>query len=674
MNNLYKIIILGLILLINITSSWAMEQEEEILWREIPEVVTAARERQPITEAPSAITVITEKDIKHSGATNIPDVLRQVAGLDVMMVTASDFQVSARGFNSALSNKMLVMIDGRSVYINLYGMVVWESLPITLEEIKKIEVIKGPGAALYGANAYCGVINIITKSPEELKGRSISVTLGTYQTLQTSLIEADVRGKLSYKASAGWNRVNQWEERNETAKRGGTGNLALQYKISADSKISFMTGSNDSISEMAIGKSFPMNRETRFPYIQLNYDKADLKVRLFWNGLQGKVTNQDQAARTFITKTDTYDAEVQHSLKIGTAHSLVYGGSFRIYRIKGGPNKILDRNHQQNLGAIFAQDNFKIRKDLTLLIGVRHDHHPLTKDQISPRTSLIYTPAKNHSFRLASSTAFRNPTFVDNYVLWTDNYPLGKIVPSTRNTALENLPVIIESRGNKKLDPEKITSFELGYQNYTSQVIRPECNLFFNQYKDIIGEGAYDIITAYPTPPFPAGLPSNVSIQMENVNHAQGIGGEIGCRFLLRKNLDGLFNYSCQRITWTKDNPHTTTEDEKNKRIKSNPAHKVNAGLNLKLKNNLSANVLAHWVSKTEMAASNFSPPEKVAAYMIVNTRLGYQFLDNKADLALAVFNIFNRKHYEYPAGDDLTLPYGDEVGRRLTLYLHCKF
>ena len=74
------------------------------------------------------------------------------------------------------------------------------------------------------------------------------------------------------------------------------------------------------------------------------------------------------------------------------------------------------------------------------------------------------------------------------------------------------------------------------------------------------------------------------------------------------------------------------------------------------------------------MAASNFSPPEKVAAYMIVNTRLGYQFLDNKADLALAVFNIFNRKHYEYPAGDDLTLPYGDEVGRRLTLYLHCKF
>lgn len=128
------------------------------------EVVTAAKKVQKISEAPAAMYVITEEDIKQSGATTIPDVLRIVPGIDVMEITATDFAINARGFNQEMSNKMLVLIDSRTMYWDFYGLIAWDSFPIALEEIKRIEIVKGPGSALYGANAFSGVINILTKS------------------------------------------------------------------------------------------------------------------------------------------------------------------------------------------------------------------------------------------------------------------------------------------------------------------------------------------------------------------------------------------------------------------------------------------------------------------------------------------------------------------------------
>lgn len=129
------------------------------------EVVTAAKKAQKISQAPAAMYVITDEDIRQSGATSIPDALRMVPGIDVMEITATDFVINARGFNKEMSDKMLVLIDGRSVYWDFYGLVVWDSFPINLEEIKRIEIVRGPGSALYGANAFSGVINILTFLP-----------------------------------------------------------------------------------------------------------------------------------------------------------------------------------------------------------------------------------------------------------------------------------------------------------------------------------------------------------------------------------------------------------------------------------------------------------------------------------------------------------------------------
>ncbi|HDL65127.1 MAG TPA: TonB-dependent receptor, partial [Proteobacteria bacterium] len=177
---------------------------EELAWIEIPEVITPARIAQPITEAPSSVSVITAEEIHRSGLTNIPDILRRLAGVDVMALSPSDINVGIRGLNGTVSNKILVMIDGRSVYMDFYGTTIWSTLPILLEEIKRIEVVRGPGSALYGANAFSGVINIITKTPEEQKDTLISASAGTNNTYQGTAITAGNLNDLGYKLALGW--------------------------------------------------------------------------------------------------------------------------------------------------------------------------------------------------------------------------------------------------------------------------------------------------------------------------------------------------------------------------------------------------------------------------------------------------------------------------------------
>ena len=175
--------------------------EELELLKEEETVSIATRHEQPISQAPSNVYVITDEDIRHSGATDLPSVLRHVPGLDIMQVTGADFNVSARGDNQLFANKILVMVDGRSIYIDGEGLVFWKSLPVTLPEIKRIEVLKGPASVVYGFNAFDGVINIITKSAQEMKGTTLQFGGGELGTISSAAVQAGSAGKLDYRLS-----------------------------------------------------------------------------------------------------------------------------------------------------------------------------------------------------------------------------------------------------------------------------------------------------------------------------------------------------------------------------------------------------------------------------------------------------------------------------------------
>lgn len=152
-------------------------QRELLLFREVPTVITPTRREQPLTQAPSAITVITAEEIRQSGATSIPDLLRSVPGLDFFRLSASDVRIAARGLNREFPVRMQVLLDGLSIQEDVRGFISWHEIPVPLEEIERIEIVRSPATALYGDRAFAGVIHIITKSPEALKGTQASVTV-----------------------------------------------------------------------------------------------------------------------------------------------------------------------------------------------------------------------------------------------------------------------------------------------------------------------------------------------------------------------------------------------------------------------------------------------------------------------------------------------------------------
>src|SRR5437899_5034356 len=192
----------------NIPEVWAAVPELDILKDQ--DVSIADLHDVPITQASGNVYVITDEDIRHSGATDIPTLLRRIPGMEVMQMTGADFDVSVRGNNQTAANKLLVLVDGRSIYEDTFGSVFWTLLPVTLPEIKRIEVLKGPASAIYGFNAFDGVVNIVTKSPEEMRGTTLQFGGGELGTISSAAIHADTVGKFGYRISVGREQSQQW--------------------------------------------------------------------------------------------------------------------------------------------------------------------------------------------------------------------------------------------------------------------------------------------------------------------------------------------------------------------------------------------------------------------------------------------------------------------------------
>lgn len=191
--------------------------QEETLYLKEETVSIASRYEQPISRAPSDVYVITEDNIRHSGATDIPTLLRRVPGMEVMQTNAVDLNVSVRGNNQLHANKLLALVDGRSIYIDQSGQVLWKLLPVALTEIKRIEVLKGPASAVYGFNAFDGVVNIITKFPEEMRGTTLQAAGGELGTLHTSIAHAGTSGDWSSCLSGGHEQNQRWPDRGAPA-------------------------------------------------------------------------------------------------------------------------------------------------------------------------------------------------------------------------------------------------------------------------------------------------------------------------------------------------------------------------------------------------------------------------------------------------------------------------
>jgi outer membrane receptor for ferrienterochelin and colicin len=311
-------------------------------------------------------------------------------------------------------------------------------------------------------------------------------------------------------------------------------------------------------------------------------------------------------------------------------------------------------------------------------MGARYDHHPLVKGHLSPRGTISYSPSKDHILKFSITQAYRNPSFVESYL----DIERQLIKPLPPPFPPINIPYAYIFKGNPDLTSEAITSFDIGYDSIVSRHLHLSLDLFYNQYSHFYSPSR--IITSYYNqneifPGSPGGLiPKNIVASFKNWGDGWGMGGEISLNFSFNNLVSGFVNYSYQIVKNKDDDPYSQNINEKNQVRPENPKHKANAGLRFLFRNGISLNLLAHWVDKTRKV---FSDKEgntylnPVKAYFLFNPRLGFTFWNKKAEIALAVFNLFNSIHYEYPPGNNNPdFLAGEEIGRRFTLSLEIKF
>ncbi len=642
---------------------------EDIEFLQEETVSIAVLHEQPISEAPSNVYVITDEDIRHSGAIDLPTVLRRIPGLEVIQMTGADFNVSVRGNNQLRANKLLVMVDGRAIYLDIQGEVFWKAIPVTLPEIKRIEILKGPASALYGFNAFDGIINIITKSAEEMKGVTLQVGGGEYGTLSSAAILAGKHEKLGYRLSLGRDQTNQWKDRNALAFRSHKFNGEFKYALSDQAQLTVSGGFLDSNRfDGPVVDTLKISQEPSLGYASIEYARPNFFIRGWYNRYtQDALSNVNSLISSFITvlnkdgisplnsiNAHTSNIDIQHSIEFFSTHRLTYGVN---YRHNQASSQFLDGDgHEDRLG-LYVQDEWKIIPALTAVGGLRLDMDTFINPTFSPRFSLIFHPIKNHTFRGGVSVAFRSPTIFE-----VRTSSQGILTPIMTTTFLN---------GSNMLQPEQITSYEVGYQGwYLKHRLRARVDMFFNHISDLIGRSGL------------TGLPSDTQFSFFNGASATSNGGtadiygfETGLEFLASTWLTGYLNFSFQEVG--------QTYSLSNRVSRGVPRIKVNTGLRAESENGTNGEITFHYVGSAtypiDPSFAGFSlppfsgsppPNTKVGSYFLLNVRCGYSFWKvdgrDKAEIAASVFNALNDKHKEHPLGET--------IGSRVLGWLTLKF
>jgi iron complex outermembrane receptor protein len=651
-------------------------------------VVTASRAAQSPLDAPNSTSIITEQDIRLSGITKWQELFRRLAGVDVNIMTGGDTEVSIRGFNSRLSNKMLVLVDYRSVYIDLLATTFWETLPIDVEQVERIEVVRGPGSALYGANAFAGVINIITKKPGE--GRSgFKAGIGTNGNAFGSVTVSRREGEFAYRASAGYTRESKWSSevgrgRNDTVLFPGsdrtTGSTNSRFDLQATRRLGKET-------ELSVGGGYASifrNLQGTGPYNEFDLQgyaadaeaavtSKNFNVRTFYSRLAGTAGKaHDYIGGNLYTshpRTYVWDVFAEYVDQFNTGSSI--GHDVHIganYRLKEVDWTYLDRERKENWVGAFLQDTIKLGSRFQIVASGRADYVPLLQQIVpSPRGAAIFKPTDQSALRFSASTAFRTPSFLESYLQLPIQAATASGAQLTSSTGRADDPSF-------KIAREKVVSLDAGYLNQDFEVVNFEITAYYLQVKDLIGLTTNRIET-----PNTSGLNG---LDPSTGRYTVGLGGwenqcavynvygsEIGTRVFPADGVDIFANYTLNLQNVDIPNGCNVVADQKTSK------HKVNAGVQVRTKPGIDGELTFHYASSQKWVEQQVPTDGSVnivnqlydqPAYGLVNGRVGYRFLSDRAEASVVGFNLFNNLHREHPLGQ--------RVGQRFMGFLSYKF
>ncbi|WP_224247223.1 TonB-dependent receptor domain-containing protein [Hyalangium gracile] len=628
-------------------------------------VVTASRRAQSSLEAPNATTVITSEDIRLSGATSLVELLRRVPGADVMTLGVGSANLSLRGFNQRIANKVLVLVDGRSEYQDFLGMTLWSSFPIVLEEIERIEVIRGPGSALYGANAMLGVVNIITRAPGTGQ-RQIHAQVGGGKTVNGSFVSYGAASALRYRLSVGYGQMDKWsqdfaEDRPDMVLRapmadigyrGARGNLATEYTFSPGMELGLSTGVHRFSTELyPLGtlRNFFMDGVTA--YAKSDASLGPVKLKAFWNHVNVNAGPQFEpiGQRSLVTRvtSNVFNGEALFSkmFELGGEHLLNVGAEGRLKRVGwsyvGG---VKEEFH----AAAFVQDEWRPVEPLRLLASYRADRHPLLNEgkpglAHSPRVSAIYLPFEGQAFRVSAASAFRVPTFLESYT--------SLLVPAPGVPGASAL-----TEGNRMLKPESMVAYELGYRGEAPRLgMDWDVAVYQNTVKNLIGLSPVQRLPANDSfdPDSGSYVVGRSFFQNESSTYTSR-GVELGVSLAPVDGLGIKLSSAFQKVASDDE------ADDECGPCSQAPQIKLFGGLTYRTRSDLEFGINATYTSSTqwierEPAASDpttielFSNP--LPAYTVLNARVGYEVVKDKLTVAVVGSNL-GATHAQHPFGN----------------------
>jgi len=457
------------------------------------EVSSVSRRNQSLANVPAAAFVISAEDIRRSGAYALPDVLRMVPGIEVAQVDNGRYAVSARGFNGRFANKLQVLVDGRSIYSTFFSGVMWEHDSVALEDIERIEVIRGPGAAMWGANAVNGVINIITKHSATQSGGLVAPTLGSNGFGQIyGRYGRQIDDNTSWRLSLQGRRMDpstQFATGRDSgdALKNVQANFRFDRNLGGGSNLSLWAGAFDSKAEdlALVDPEFTLPPSLILARLKQTDDSQTITGRYRW--LMGAVESSLQLSATrthiemenwFHEDRETYDLDYQGRRAFG-AHDVLWGLSHRTN--SDTASSVADvlalsrKSFTQRSTGLFVHDDWTLLPErLQFGFGARWEHSNLGGATFAPSATLMWTPSRTNAFWVKLARAPRVPARGEYHVS-----ALTSFIPGLPAVVIRNVPP-------QDLKPEKMTSLELGYRAHVSPGLQINLTTYRQRYQDRI--------------------------------------------------------------------------------------------------------------------------------------------------------------------------------------------
>jgi iron complex outermembrane receptor protein len=601
------------------------------------EVTSVSKRAQKVSESAAAITVITNEEIRRSGMTTIPDLLRGVPGLHVAQIDANHWAVTARGFNDQFANKLLVLIDGRSAYTPLFSGVYWDVQDVVFEDIERIEVIRGPGGTLWGANAVNGVINIITKSAKDTQGAYVTAGGGNQEHgFVTGRWGGGDGEDFHYRAYVKYfNRDNfdapgggEWHDAWSQVRTG----FRLDWDLSEKDSLTFQGDFYDGEHDQVLIGGIPSPQDVRGGNLLARFrhvysDDADVSVQMYYDRTERNAVEVGE-------DRDTFDIEVQGFLRPVERIALTGGAGYRLLHDDFDSNLIVvppplpppfppgaglplvaleDPKDTNHLWSAFVQGEFEAIEDLlTLTAGSKFEYNSFTGFEYQPTARVLYTPGERHTLWAAVSRAVRTPSRVD------DGIQLA--IPSATGVTF--------IRGSSDFDSEEVLAVEAGYRTNPIDSVSLDVAAYYNDYEDlrsIENQGSIG----------PISLES-----FDNQAKGYGYGVEASATWQATDwwRITGTYTFMKLKIRTGSSNDATTADPDEH----DTPNNQFALRSLINLPMNFELDTQVFWVGKVQS--------QGISSYTRFDARLGWRPIE-ELELSVVGQNLTDRRHGEFGTG-----------------------